>query len=310
MSILYDLDPAVSALVNPTDGQRPFGPERGAYRQEPSGGHLFGGRADAPYRVAKVSMRELEGMTAAQMAATLRYAIDHGCGAFGCASHLVTVDELGNSVSERPLLSPAQLRSLKGRRAVRRAAARLPRIDPKSPGARFTAAMKLLLIPSPYGGTYASRVHVFIAPAMSTTIAKGKGPNRNLGRDGKPHFRTWRAVMPGVALAGGVWIEMYHGTAGSVVTEAMTATEWRTVAPDLLALIEGAGGNAAQLHFLFTHAGMPRGAPAGCGATPMECSWSLASQGANAQVLANGPGTYRVGDGASEWLAQYNLRFP
>lgn len=309
MSILYDLDPAVRAIVAPSDGQRALGPDRGVFRQEPSGGHLFGGRADAPYRVAKVSMRDLKVLPAVQIAARLRSAVDHGCAAFGCESHLVGVDELGASVADGAAMSASQLREVKGRAAIRRAARRVAPIDPQSLAARFSAAMRILEVPSPYGGTYASRVHLFIAPAMTTSIAKGQGPNHNLGRDGKPHFTTWRAVMPGVALAGGVWLEMYHGVAGSTQTTPMTRAEWMRVAPDFLDLLSRAGGEVGQMHFLFTDAGMPKGAPAGCG-SPMACSWALAGwTPVNQQVLANGPGTYRVGAAAGEWLAQYNLRF-
>lgn len=66
-------------------------------------------------------------------------------------------------------------------------------------------------MPSPYGGTWASRVHVYIAPAVTSAMAAGRGPDRNLGRDGKARFRTYRTVMTGLARAGAVWIEMYHG---------------------------------------------------------------------------------------------------
>jgi len=59
-----------------------------------------------------------------------------------------------------------------------------------------------------------------------------------------------------------------------------------------------------------TSTGMPAGAPSGCG-TPMACTWSLASlPGANARILATGPGAYRVGTRAAEWIRQYDLRFP
>ena len=184
-------------------------------------------------------------------------------------------------------------------------------VDLRSLGSRFSQAMAMLSRPSPYGGTYASRVHVFIAPAMSTAIAAGRGPNHNLGRDGKAHFATWRGVMPGLARAGGLWIEMYHGTAGSPRTRSMTAREWRTVVPALLSLTSRAGGSARQLHFVFTgNARGPAGAGRACGA-PMACSWRLASSSAaNRRVLANGPGAYRLGGQAAHWLSEFNARFP
>lgn len=314
MSILYDRDPAVQAIVTPTDGQRGLSPDRGAHRQEKSGGHLFYGPADAAYRVAKVNARDLKDLSAKQIASRLKVAIDHGCGAFGCASHLVSVDEAGASMSDGP---PPEAPP---RRFASRAAARaagpypsvpLPPVDPDSLGARFSKAMAMLDRPSPYGGTYASRVHVYIAPAMSTAIAVGRGPHHNLGRDGKPHFTTWRGVMPGLARAGGLWLEMYHGSPGSG-TSAMTATEWRNVAPKFLSVSSRYGGGWDQLHFVFTGGtALPKGAPAGCGPTAMTCSWTLASStSTNRRVLANGPGAYAVGAAASEWLANFNLRFP
>ncbi len=315
MSLLYDRDPAVQAIVKPADGQRALGTDRGAYRQELSGGHLFGGPADAPFRVAKVNARELADLSASAIAARLRRAIDHGCGAFGCASHLVSVDEAGASMSDgRPPATPA--RRFASRAAARRAGAYpavpLPPVDRTSLGARFSRAMAMLDRRSPYGGTYASRVNVFIAPAMSTAIAVGRGPHHNLGRDGKPHFTTWRAVMPGLARAGGLWLEMYHGSPGSTGTSSMTAREWRTVVPSFLGVSSRYGGGWNQLHFVFTGGtGLPAGAAASCGATAMACTWTLATAtAANRRVLANGPGTYAVGAAASEWLANFNARFP
>ena len=313
MSILYDRDPAVRAIVTPTDGQRGLSPERGAHRQEKSGGHLFYGPADAAYRVAKVNAKELADLSAAQIASRLKLAIDHGCGAFGCASHLVSVNEAGASMSDGrpPKVPPRRFASRAAARAAGPPVVRLPPVDRDSLGARFSRAMAMLDTRSPYGGTYASRVHVYIAPAMSTAIAVGRGPHHNLGRDGKPHFTTWRAVMPGLARAGGLWLEMYHGSPGSG-TSAMTAAEWRTVAPRFLSVSSRYGGRWDQLHFVFTGGtALPAGAPAACGPTAMTCSWTLASStAANRRVLANGPGAYAVGAAASEWLANFNARFP
>ncbi len=314
MSILYDRDPAVKAIVTPSDGQRGLSPDRGAHRQEKSGGHLFYGPADAAYRVAKINAREFTGLSARQIASRLKVAIDHGCGAFGCASHLVSVDEAGRSMSDGrpPKVAPRRFASrAAARRAGRYPKVPLPKVDPDSLGARFSRAMVMLDRRSPYGGTYASRVHVYIAPAMSTAIAVGRGPHHNLGRDGKPHFTTWRAVMPGLARAGGLWLEMYHGNPGSG-TSAMTAKEWRRVVPEFLSVTSRYGGRWKQLHFVITGGTeLPKGAPATCGATAMTCSWTLASStAANRRVLANGPGAYAVGAAASEWLANYNLRFP
>ena len=49
--------------------------------------------------------------------------------------------------------------------------------------------------PSPWGGSYASRIHIYLAPGTSTSIAAGRGPFRTRGRDGKNHFRNYAWAM-------------------------------------------------------------------------------------------------------------------
>jgi hypothetical protein len=316
-SIIYDLDAAASAIVSPADGSPGLTPARGALRQEGSSGHLFGGAADAPYRIGKVNGASLANMSVSQMAAALRDQIDYGCVIdgrdYGCTSGLVTVDEIGNQFNDGPP-PKAPARHFTSRRQARAAGppppVPLPPVGPQSPGARFSRAMAILdTLPAPGGGSYASHVHVYLAPAAVAAIGTGRGPNHNLGRDGKPHFSTWRAVMPGLAKAGGVWLEMYHGSPGGTVS-AFTTAEWKTGPKDVLSVLASYGGGASRVHFMLTETGMPAGARASCG-TPMACTWKLASQpGANATILANGPGAYRVGSQAAEWIRQYDLRFP
>ncbi|MDX6647329.1 MAG: hypothetical protein QOK40_3056 [Miltoncostaeaceae bacterium] len=316
MSIVYDVDAAAFAIVSPADGSPGLGPDRGAFRQEGSSGHLFGGAADAPNRIGKVSGAALATMTVSQIAAALRSQIDAGCVIdgrdYGCTSGLVAVDEIGNAFNDGPPPKTAP-RRFASRREARAAGppppVPLPPVDQRSAGARFSKAMALLdTLPAPGGGSYASRVHVYVAPAAVAAIGSGRGPNHNLGRDGKPHFSTWRAVMPGLARAGGMWLEMYHGSSGGTVS-AFTAAEWRTGPRDILDVYSSFGGDVSRAHFVLTGTGMPAGAPRGC-TTPMACTWALASlAGANARILANGPAAYRVGAQAAEWIGQYNLRF-
>jgi hypothetical protein len=318
MSVVYDVDAAASEIVDPSDGSPGVGPERGAYRQEGSSGHLFRGAADAPNRIGKVSGHAIATMTVAEIVAALREQIDGGCVIdgrdYGCTSGLVAVDEIGNRFNDGPP-PKAPVRRFASRRAARAAGppppVPLPPVDPFSAGARFTAAMAILdAIPAPGGGSYASRVHVYAAPAMVTAIGTGLGPNHNLGRDGKPHFSTWRGVMPGLARAGGVWLEMYHGSPGRGVS-AFSAAEWRSGPKDFAEVFTGFRGTASRVHFLLTATGMPPGGPRGACSTPMACTWALASlPGVNARILANGPGAYRVGVQAAEWVGQYNLRLP
>lgn len=291
MTLVYDLTDVVERLVDPPSG-RGLTPERGALRQDPGSGGMLAPGDNAPYRVGKVSGRDLEGMTAAQMAEALRLEIEEG--SYGAGSHLVAIDEIGRRFGD-------------GAPRVPRRGMRLPPVDPSSPGARFAAAMRLLDVPSPYGGTWASRVHVYLAPAVHTAIAAGRGPERNLGRDGKPHWSTWRGVMPGLARAGGVHLQMYSGVNGRAVS--FTAATWRSVPPAFLGLFGRYGGDASRVHFLFTGGTVPKGSPRGCG-DAMGCTWALAeATPAGRAILANGPGVYRIGGDALAWLREFNRRF-
>jgi hypothetical protein len=285
MSILYDMDPHVRDIVRPADGSPGVGPERGGFRQEGSTSHMFGGDRDTPYRIGKVSAWDLRPLSAGEIASRLRSQINGGCTVggrdYGCRSHMVTVDEIGAMFSDRA----------------------------GDLGMRLAQAMILLERPSPHGGTYASRVHFFIAPAMTSQFAAAKGRHHNLGRDGKPHFPTWQYAVAAVAHGGGVWLEMYHARGG--VRLPFSVGEWQRGPRDFLDLYTRAGGKPERVHFLMTGSPhMPPGRLPACG-SPMACTWALASvRGANARILVNGPGAYRVGDQAREWLAQYNARLP
>jgi hypothetical protein len=285
MSILYDLDPHVRDIVLPSDDSRGVGLDRGGFRQEGSTSHMFGGDADAPYRLGKLSAWDLKPLPAPEIASRLRQQIDNDCTiagrSYGCQSHLVTVDEIGSAFSDRA----------------------------GDLGMRLAQAMLLLEKPSPYGGTYASRVHFFVAPAITSQFAAARGRHHNLGRDGKPHFPTWTYAVAAMAHGGGVWLEMYHAKGG--VKRPFSAGEWGRGPRDYLELHTRAGGKPDRVHFLMTGSPqVPPGSPAGCG-SPMACTWALAGvPGANATILANGAGAYRVGDQASEWLREYNARMP
>lgn len=289
--IVYDDASVVQGLAQSPDG-RGLTPERGFLRQDPGPGGMFAPGDAAAQKVAKVSGKKLASMTSDGIAATLRAEITQG--SFGATSHQVAVDEIGKPYGDA---AAPMVRN-----------PRLPAVSPSWAGARFSAAMALLNEPSPYGGTWASHVHVYLAPAVHTAIGAGKGPERNLGRDGKPHFTSYRALMPGLALAGGVHLQMYHGYGGS--RTAFTAAEWRTVPAAFVGYLAKYGGTATSVHFVFSQAGMPQGAPAGC-ANAAACTWALAeSTPAGAQILADGPSLYRIGADAGDWLAEYNRRFP
>lgn len=297
MSVLYDLDPAVREVVRGSGGSPGLTHRRGAFRQEGSARHLFAGGRDARHRVGKLSGRELAGMSSHQMAAAMRRAIDGSCVIrgrdYGCRSHLVFIDEINRLYHDGERNPAARLRA---------------KIRPADPGAKLSYAMKLLDVPSPHGGTYAERVHFYVAPNMVSGMAKGRGPLRDLGRDGRPHFPTWRAVLPGLARGGGVWLEMYHFRGGS--RTPFTAREWRVGPRAFDGLFRRAGGSTDRVHFMISGVGTPPGRKPRCGGA-MSCQWALADlPGVNRSILRNGVGAYRLGGHAGAWLRQYNRRVP
>jgi hypothetical protein len=322
MSILYDEQEAVRVLTDPSGPGAPIDASRGAVRQDPGAGGIFDpGGDDAAHRIAKLSAGEIEGLSPEAMADRIQDEIDEP--EFPNTSGLVAIDEIGNRWNDgkvRITYSYVRVRGKRirvaggnrivvtrmGWRLVRGAAA-LPAIDPGSPGARLSAAMDLLAArPYPGGGTYADRVHLYIAPAFSTSIAAGRGPHRHLGNDGKPHRATWRGVMPAVARAGGVWIEMYHHD-GSLTS--MTAKEWRTVPKGFASYAARFGASPTRMHLLIGGTPAPAGAH-GCGEA-MACQWAMASSTVTGRtLLANGPGAYRLGSQAAAWRAEYNRALP
>jgi hypothetical protein len=292
LTLVYDTSNIVRDLVSP-GGQRGLSPERGALRQDPGGGGMFAPGDNSRYRVAKVSDEDIVSRSAGDIASLLKSQIRRG--RVGATSHLVSIDEIGRPFGEAPPSSP------------RRGGAPSP-VDANSPGARFTAAMRILASEeSPYGGTWASRVHVYVAPGMSTAIGAGRGPDRNRGRDGKPHRPSWQGVMPGLALTGGVHLQMYNGKGGS--PSPFSAANWRRVPSGFLTLFGRYGGDGSRLHFIFTGGGVPAGA-SGCSGS-QNCAWKLAeSTPAGRGILANRPGVYRIGGDARAWLREFNARFP
>lgn len=286
-AVLYDMDAAVREIVDPQDGGMGLGVSRGALRQEPSTSGLFSD-ADESAMIGKVTEEDLRGLEADDIAAVLREAIDDA------PAHIVAFDEL------TPYEADPRAPLVKG--------GRIPPADPSSPGAHLANALIALDTPSPYGGTWASRVHVYIAPAVTSAMAAGRGPDRNLGRDGKARFRTYRTVMTGLARAGAVWIEAYHGRTAPLTS--FTVAEWRTAPAAFTAEYRRAGGDPSRLHFLMTGTdAYPAGAlPASC-VTPQQCQWALAEgTPAGRAILANGVGAYRLGSHARPWLAEWQGR--
>ena len=324
MSILYDQQDAVRALTDPSGPGAPIGAERGAFRQDPGPGGIFDPQGrDASYRVAKLPASEIEGLSAEAMADRIQDEIDDP--ETPNTSGLVAIDEIGNRFNDGRVRITYSVKTVRGKRIrissssrlivtkrgyrVERRPASLPVISPASPGAKLSVAMEILAA-RPYagGGSYAERVHLYVAPAFSTSIAFGRGPHHHLGNDGLPHRATWRGVMPALARAGGVWIEMYHSYASDGVT-TMTAREWRVVPTVFTSYAAQFGAQTSRFHLTMTEASAVPAGAAGCG-DPMQCQWQLAaSTPTGAQLLGNGPGAYRLGTQATTWRAEFNRVF-
>jgi len=315
VSVVYDEYAAARAIFT---GPGALTPARGGLRQHPGPGGVFAGEADRQFSLGKVEDTALLGLTADEMAAAIRAEID------ASPSGVVGLDEIGNKWRDPRAKKRFKWVSVRGKRIkvashndvvatrhgyriIRRA--QVPPVPADGhPGVRLSEAMGILAgTGHPAGGSYAERVHVYIAPAMVTSIGVGRGEHFTLDRAGSKSVRPgWRGVTPALARAGGVWLEMYHGHRGAV-----TAKVWRNAPARFARYLRRHGGaGLSQLHFLVT--GVPKapaGAPAGCG-SPMSCQFALArSTRAGAVVLANGPGAYRVGGQAGEWLAEYNRAF-
>ena len=293
LTIVYDTAATTHKLVFPRKGPG-LSPTRGDLRQDGAPQGMYTPGSSAPYRISKISGAALARMTPNQMVAALKAQITRGT--YGAQAHLVAIDEMLEYYGEPPPANPQSNPPLRP-------------VNPNSPGARFTDAMQIMASQqTPWGGTWASRVEVYISPGMVTSIADGRGPLRNLGEHNKPIGRSWRGVMPGLALVGGLHLEMYHGSGKPL--KAFTAAQWRSAPATFIGLLKRYGGSASEVHFMFTATTVPAGAPRGYGSA-MEASWSLARSTASGRtVLANGPDAYRLGSGGAQWLAEYNREFP
>ncbi|MCX6408894.1 MAG: hypothetical protein NT143_00395 [Actinobacteria bacterium] len=234
MSILYATDPSVRDILAGSS-QMPGLPW--LFRQEPSNsgpGARLG--VDNSQRMTKLNGASLAKMTSSQMFDALWKGVNRSCvtpaGINTCPAHLVAVDEIG-----------AAFGRVEGDQGV------------NVPGYRLKSAMETLAqIQSPWGGSYASRIHFYLAPGVSTAIAAGKGPAHNLGADGKVHWPDYSSLIDAFTTAGGVWLEMYHyPTRGSARTP-FTSTEWRTVPTAVAAFMAERGIEypLQSLHFVMT----------------------------------------------------------
>ena len=320
MIVLYGTPATNHAIIRP--GTADALPVNGRlFVQEPNPSHLFAGNADRSYRLSRTTGTELvQAGRAAAMAALLRRRIDErdcpfpGAGNFGCRSHLVFVDEIDYRFAERaPDLTTPGWRGRTSRSQKKRPFPKyVPKARPGQPGYELGRAMRILAAkPFARGGTYADRVHFYMAPGVVSSIGVGKGKYHNLGRDRRPHFRSHEGLRDALQRAGGVWLEMYHFDSASRARSPFNTREWSAY-PHRFTLYMTAPGAAAahrglvaRVHFMMSN-GAPTpmaGAPAVCqnASQPQTCQFALASLPQNAPILSNGVGQYRMEGDETEW---------
>ena len=241
-------------------------------------------------------------------------------------SGLVAIDELGNTFNDGRVKITYSWKSVRGKRIrvashnrlvvtrtgyrIAKGAAPLPVIDPASPGAKLSVAMEILASrPHAAGGSYAERVHLYIAPAFGTSIAAGRGPHRHLGNDGKPHRATWRGSHAGPRPRRRRLdrdVPPLRRSRRPHHDRPRVAHRPRRDVPNYARRF---GADTSRMHLLMSAAGTGPTGVTGCG-TPMACQWGLAgSTREGAAILANGPGAYRLGVEAAAWRAEYNRVF-
>ena len=267
ISILYETDPAVQLILGDSQSMRTL---PWLFRQEPSNSGPGAQLASNDQRMTKISGAALfKRPTAEAMTAMLKAAVDRTCvtpaGVNTCGAHRVGVDEIGTEWGETGTAGGKQTQ----------------------PGRLRTTMKNLEAMPYPGGGTYAARVHFYVAPGVSTAIATGLGFNRTQGRDGKDHFRNYAGLMPALRRAGGVWLEMYHYPKGTKKRTPFDATEWSTVPARFASFMRDRGGIATAppnslLHFVMTGGDIPT-------------QWKRATTGGlNTMILSNGPASFKL----------------
>jgi hypothetical protein len=102
---------------------------------------------------------------------------------------------------------------------------------------------------------------------------------------------AWAGARRAAALAGGVWLETYHGAT------AWPAAEWTTWPAETARVVGAAGGSAARVHVVIRGSG------------DQGTTWTRARTGSACQVLLNGPGAVRLGGDADAFVAQFRAVF-
>ncbi len=325
MIVLYAPDETNRTIIKPgTSDALPI--DGRLYVQEANIGHLFAGDADKPYRLDHVSAATLIGKgTGEAMAAYLKGRIDSGACMFSfgrveCQSGLVFVDELDHRFGEKaPNL---KTKAWAGRTSRSQPKKKFPNYIPRpragQPGYELSRAM-VILSQTPYsnGGSYAERIHFYIAPGFVTSVGESYGKYFNMGRDKRPHWPSHEGVRTALQLSGGVWLEMYHYI--NKVRYPFHTKEWAKHPTRFAKFMTATGATVAdpalvsKLHFHMS-SGMPKNtgfAAPECAnpATPQGCQFAMASLPQNRAILANGVGQYRMDSNAQEWRTHVKRLF-
>lgn len=94
-----------------------------------------------------------------------------------------------------------------------------------------------------------------------------------------------------IARSGGVWLKTFAGET------TWQPAEWLAWPSEAVAQLTGAGTSASRVHVVFS------------GGTAQATAWSLARAGSACAVLGNGPGAYRLGGDAADFVAEYRATF-
>ena len=104
--------------------------------------------------------------------------------------------------------------------------------------------------------------------------------------------KSWTGARRAMSLAGGVWLEAYHGR------DQWTAEEWVTWPGEVAKEMDSIGGESKRVHVLLRGGG------------DHAQTWRLARTGRACAVLGTGPGAYRLGEDAARFVAEFRRTFP
>ena len=104
--------------------------------------------------------------------------------------------------------------------------------------------------------------------------------------------KSWTGARRAMSLAGGVWLEAYHGR------DQWTAEEWVTWPGEVAREMDSIGGERKRVHVLLRGGG------------DHAQTWRLARTGSACAVLGTGPGAYRLGEDAARFVAEFRRTFP